>query len=54
MLVQYLIGAIGICLIADGVGSICKQPDQSFFWWQFVRYARASAGVVLIAIGCLL
>ena len=43
--------SLGVALIADGVGSVCKQPDQPFFWWQAVRAARAIAGVALITYG---
>jgi hypothetical protein len=45
--------ALGCALVADGVGSVLKQPTQSFFWWQFVRSARAIGGVSLIVIGAI-
>jgi len=45
--------SLGIALMADGIGSVCKQPQQSFFWWQAVRIARATAGIALIAYGLL-
>jgi hypothetical protein len=43
--------SLGITLIADGIGSIWKQSEQPFFWWQIVRLVRAMAGVALITYG---
>jgi hypothetical protein len=47
---NYYAIAIGAGLICDGVGSVLKQPKQSFFWWQFIRLLRALAGVAVIVL----
>ncbi|HMK95249.1 MAG TPA: hypothetical protein VK536_07610 [Candidatus Limnocylindrales bacterium] len=47
---NYFAIAIGTGLICDGIGSMLKQPHQSFFWWQCVRLLRALAGVAVIVL----
>lgn len=47
---NYFAIVIGAGLVCDGVGSILKQPTQSFFWWQCVRVLRALAGVAVMVV----
>lgn len=43
--------SLGIALMADGIGSIWKQPYQPFFNWQLVRTLRTLGGIALIVYG---
>jgi hypothetical protein len=46
--IRWIMLIIGFALILDGGGSIIVQPEQPFFFFQFVRLLRAIAGGIII------
>ena len=52
---NWLLIAIGVGIIADGIGSVLiRQGQYHNVWFDGERYARAAAGVILIILGTLI
>lgn len=47
---RLIIALFGLYLIVDGIGSVFVQPNQPFFWFQFIRVVRAAIGALLLSV----